>query len=144
MLEMSNAVAALIGWIVGTVWILLTLWALVGKLFGCLSRVLSRVYCRHCNDLYLEQVKTIRNMTYEIETMKDVHSSEIDEMRRYTDEANMLMDRAVKHYCPNGIPLSNVSSGKVFDAVMHDIWAFREKAMEGEGHKDAKPSDGVK
>lgn len=140
MLEMSNALAALIGWVVGTIWLMLTLWALIGKLFGCLSRV----YCRHCNDLYLKQAATIRNMTYEIETMKDVHSSEMDEMRRYADEANVLMDRAVKHYCPNGIPLAEVSSGKVFDAVMHDIWAFRAKAGEGEGHKDAKPSDGVK
>lgn len=140
MLEMSNAIAALIGWVVGTVWFLLAIKALIGKLFGCLSRV----YCRHCSEMYLKQATRIRNMAYEILKMKDVHSSEIDEMRRYADEANMLMDRAVKHYCPNGIPLAGVSSGKGFDAIMRDIWAFREKAIGSDEHKDAKPSDDVK
>lgn len=140
MLEWCKEIAAFIG-------IVVVLWFILGFIWLVIQDVFERIaeaYCRHCNDLYLKQASTIRDMTYEIETMKDVHSSEMDEMRRYADEANVLMDRAVKHYCPNGIPLSSGSSGKVFDAVMHDIWAFRAKAMEGEKPKDAKPSDGVK
>lgn len=140
MLEMFKEVAAFIGIVVVLCLILGFIWLVIQDVF---ERI-AEAYYRHCNDLYLEQAKTIRNMTYEIETMKDVHSSEMDEMRRYADEANVLMDRAVEHYCPNGIPLSSVSSGKGFDAIMHDIWAFREKAWGDEEHEDAKPSDGVK
>lgn len=140
MLEMSNAIAALIGWAIATFWVLLALRKLIGKLFGCLSRF----YCRHCDEMYLKQASTIRNMAYEILTLKGVHASEIDETRRYADEANVLMDRAVTHYCPNGIPLEGVSSDEGFDAIMHDIWAFRENAMGGEKPKDEKPSYGVK